>query len=92
MNLESIALHHGNPAGNVVNIRRLADIAHKHGVPLIVDNAVATPYLCRVFDFGVDISIHSLTKYIGGHGATIGRCRVVPLRTRVLRYRPTARF
>ncbi|HVL01162.1 MAG TPA: aminotransferase class I/II-fold pyridoxal phosphate-dependent enzyme, partial [Dongiaceae bacterium] len=55
----------GNPAGNIVDIRRLAEIAHKHGVPLIVDNTVATPYLCRVFDFGADISIHSLTKYIG---------------------------
>ena len=62
----------GNPAGNIVDIRRLAEIAHKHGVPLIVDNTVATPYLCRVFDFGADISIHSLTKYIGGHGTTIG--------------------
>jgi O-acetylhomoserine (thiol)-lyase len=62
----------GNPAGNIVDIERLADIAHKHGVPLIVDNTVATPYLCRVFDHGADISIHSMTKYIGGHGTTIG--------------------
>ncbi|MFZ5602458.1 MAG: O-acetylhomoserine aminocarboxypropyltransferase/cysteine synthase family protein [Pseudomonadota bacterium] len=62
----------GNPAGNVVDIQKLAEIAHRHGVPLIVDNTVATPYLCRVFDHGADIAIHSLTKYIGGHGTTIG--------------------
>jgi O-acetylhomoserine (thiol)-lyase len=62
----------GNPAGNVVDIQRWADIAHEHGVPLIVDNTVATPILCRAFDHGADIVIHSLTKYIGGHGTTIG--------------------
>ena len=62
----------GNPAGNVVDIEKLADIAHENGIPLIVDNTVATPYLCRVFDYGADISIHSLTKYIGGHGTSIG--------------------
>ncbi|MBC53385.1 MAG: O-acetylhomoserine aminocarboxypropyltransferase [Gammaproteobacteria bacterium] len=62
----------GNPAGNVVDIERLAEIAHRHGVPLIVDNTVATPYLCRVFDHGADIVVHSLTKYIGGHGTTVG--------------------
>lgn len=62
----------GNPAGNVVDIRRWADIAHAAGVPLIVDNTVATPLLCRVFDHGADIAVHSLTKYIGGHGTTIG--------------------
>ncbi|MBT3447556.1 MAG: aminotransferase class I/II-fold pyridoxal phosphate-dependent enzyme, partial [Candidatus Thioglobus sp.] len=62
----------GNPAGNVVDISRLAEIAHKHGVPLIVDNTVATPYLCRAFDLGADIVVHSLTKYIGGHGTSIG--------------------
>jgi O-acetylhomoserine (thiol)-lyase len=62
----------GNPAGNIVDIQRLADIAHKHGVPLIVDNTVATPYLCRPFEFGADIVVHSLTKYIGGHGTSIG--------------------
>jgi len=66
--LESI----GNPAGNVVDIARIAEIAHKHGVPVIVDNTVATPYLCRPFDFGADIVVHSLTKYIGGHGTTVG--------------------
>ena len=62
----------GNPAGNVVDIERLAEVAHKHGVPLIVDNTVATPYLCRPIDFGADIVIHALTKYIGGHGNSIG--------------------
>jgi O-acetylhomoserine (thiol)-lyase len=62
----------GNPAGNVVDIEKLADIAHRHGIPLIVDNTVATPYLCRAFDHGADIIVHSLTKYIGGHGTTIG--------------------
>jgi O-acetylhomoserine (thiol)-lyase len=62
----------GNPAGNVVDLERVAEIAHRHGVPLIVDNTVATPYLCKAFDHGADIVIHSLTKYIGGHGTTIG--------------------
>ncbi|MBN9316007.1 MAG: aminotransferase class I/II-fold pyridoxal phosphate-dependent enzyme [Devosia sp.] len=62
----------GNPAGNVVDIQRLAEIAHRHGVPLIVDNTVATPYLCRPIDFGADIVVHALTKYIGGHGNSIG--------------------
>ena len=62
----------GNPFGNIIDIKRFADIAHKRGVPLIVDNTVATPYLCRPIDFGADIVIHSLTKYIDGHGATIG--------------------
>ena len=66
--LESI----GNPAGNVVDIQTITEIAHRHGVPVIVDNTVATPYLCRPFDFGADIVVHSLTKYIGGHGTTIG--------------------
>ena len=62
----------GNPAGNIVDIERLAQIAHRHGVPLIVDNTVATPYLCKPIDFGADIVVHSLTKYIGGHGTSIG--------------------
>ena len=61
----------GNPAGNIVDIKALADMAHKHGVPLIVDNTVPTPYLCRPFEFGADIVVHALTKYIGGHGTTI---------------------
>jgi O-acetylhomoserine (thiol)-lyase len=62
----------GNPAGNVVDIAKLAEIAHKHGVPVIVDNTVATPFLCRPFELGADIVVHSLTKYIGGHGNSIG--------------------
>jgi O-acetylhomoserine (thiol)-lyase len=62
----------GNPLGNVVDLHKLAEIAHRHGVPLIVDNTVATPVLCRPFEHGADIVVHSLTKYIGGHGTTIG--------------------
>ncbi len=62
----------GNPAGNVVDLQALSEIAHKHGVPLIVDNTVATPALIRPFEHGADIVIHSLTKYVGGHGTTIG--------------------
>ena len=61
----------GNPAGNIVDIQALADAAHRHGVPLIVDNTVATPVLCRPFDHGADIVVHALTKYMGGHGTTI---------------------
>ncbi len=62
----------GNPAGNVVDITALADMAHAHGVPLIIDNTVPSPYLCRPFEYGADIVVHSLTKYMGGHGTTIG--------------------
>ncbi len=62
----------GNPAGNVVDIAALSEMAHRHGVPVIVDNTVASPYLCRPFEHGADIVVHSLTKYIGGHGTTIG--------------------
>ncbi|MGB1239188.1 MAG: O-acetylhomoserine aminocarboxypropyltransferase/cysteine synthase family protein [Pseudomonadales bacterium] len=62
----------GNPAANIVDIAKLSEIAHRHGVPVIVDNTVATPYLCRPFEHGADIVIHSLTKYIGGHGTSIG--------------------
>lgn len=62
----------GNPAGNVVDLQAMADIAHSHGVPLIVDNTVASPYLCRPFEFGADIIVHSLTKYIAGHGTIVG--------------------
>ncbi|WP_430311147.1 bifunctional O-acetylhomoserine aminocarboxypropyltransferase/cysteine synthase [Pseudomonas sp. PONIH3] len=62
----------GNPAGNIVDIAALAEAAHRHGVPLIVDNTVATPILCRPFEHGADIVVHSLTKYIGGHGTSIG--------------------
>ncbi len=61
-----------NPSGNIVDIQALATVAHRHGVPLIVDNTAATPYLCRPFEHGADIIIHSLTKYIGGHGNSIG--------------------
>ncbi len=61
----------GNPAGNIVDIQALADAAHRHGVPLIVDNTVATPALCRPFEHGADIVVHALTKYMGGHGTTI---------------------
>jgi O-acetylhomoserine (thiol)-lyase len=62
----------GNPLGNITDFEKLAKIAHKHGVPLIVDNTVPTPYLCRPFEYGADIVVHSLTKYLGGHGNSIG--------------------
>ncbi len=62
----------GNPAGNIIDLQALADAAHRRGVPLIVDNTVATPMLCRPFEHGADIVVHSLTKYIGGHGNSIG--------------------
>lgn len=61
----------GNPAGNIVDIQAIADAAHRHGVPLIVDNTVASPALCRPFEYGADIVVHALTKYMGGHGTTI---------------------
>jgi O-acetylhomoserine (thiol)-lyase len=62
----------GNPLGNVVDLAALAKIAHEAGVPLIVDNTVPTPYLCRPFEHGADIVVHALTKYLGGHGNSIG--------------------
>ena len=62
----------GNPAGNVCDIEALAKVAHRHGVPLLVDNTVATPILLKPFDYGADIAIHSLTKFLGGHGTTLG--------------------
>ena len=62
----------GNPLGNVTDIEKIAKIAHAHGVPLIVDNTVATPYLLRPIDFGADIVVQSLTKYLGGHGNSLG--------------------
>ncbi|MEK8087735.1 aminotransferase class I/II-fold pyridoxal phosphate-dependent enzyme [Aquabacterium sp. A3] len=62
----------GNPAGNITDITRIAEIAHRHGVPLIVDNTVPSPYLCRPFEHGADIVVHSLTKYMGGHGTSLG--------------------
>ena len=66
----------GNPAGNVCDIEALARIAHKHGVPLIVDNTVATPILLKPFDYGADIAVHSLTKFLGGHGTTLGGAKI----------------
>jgi O-acetylhomoserine (thiol)-lyase len=62
----------GNPAGNICDIETLARVAHRHGVPLIVDNTVATPILLRPFEYGADIVVHSLTKFLGGHGTTLG--------------------
>ena len=62
----------GNPQGNVTDIARIAEIAHRHGVPLIVDNTVPSPWLCRPIEHGADIVVHSLTKYLGGHGTSIG--------------------
>jgi O-acetylhomoserine (thiol)-lyase len=62
----------GNPSGNVTDIAAMARIAHRHGIPLIVDNTVPSPYLCRPFEHGADIVVHSLTKYLGGHGTSIG--------------------
>lgn len=62
----------GNPNCNVIDIKKVADIAHKHGIPLIVDNTFATPYLFRPFEHGADIVVHSATKFLGGHGTSIG--------------------
>jgi O-acetylhomoserine (thiol)-lyase len=62
----------GNPAGNICDIEALANVAHRHGVPLIVDNTVATPILLRPIEHGADIVVHSLTKFMGGHGTTMG--------------------
>ncbi|MFO1292513.1 MAG: aminotransferase class I/II-fold pyridoxal phosphate-dependent enzyme [Rubrivivax sp.] len=62
----------GNPLGNVTDFAKLAAVAHAHGVPLIVDNTVPSPYLCRPFEHGADIVVHALTKYLGGHGNSIG--------------------
>jgi O-acetylhomoserine (thiol)-lyase len=62
----------GNPASNVADIQAIADIAHQHGIPLIVDNTFASPYLCRPIEHGADIVVHAATKFIGGHGNSIG--------------------
>ncbi|NEE46497.1 O-acetyl-L-homoserine sulfhydrolase, partial [Streptomyces sp. SID8455] len=62
----------GNPRGDVLDIRAVADVAHAAGVPLIVDNTVPTPFLLRPIEHGADIVIHSATKFLGGHGTTIG--------------------
>jgi O-acetylhomoserine (thiol)-lyase len=61
-----------NPRGNVLDIEAVARIAHEHNVPLVIDNTFATPYLCRPIDYGADIVVHSLTKFMGGHGTSIG--------------------
>lgn len=62
----------GNPAGNIADIAGLAEVAHRHGVPLIVDNTVATPILLRPIEHGADVVVHSLTKFVGGHGTSLG--------------------
>ncbi len=62
----------GNPAGNIVDVAALAEVAHRHGIPLIVDNTVATPALFKPIDVGADVVVHSLTKYMGGHGNSLG--------------------
>ncbi len=62
----------GNPLGNIIDIEAISEAAHKHGVPVVIDNTVATPALCRPFDFGADIVVHSLTKYMSGTGTSIG--------------------
>jgi O-acetylhomoserine (thiol)-lyase len=62
----------GNPAGNVCDLEALADVAHRHAMPLIVDNTVPTPILVRPVDYGADVVVHSLTKFMGGHGTTLG--------------------
>jgi O-acetylhomoserine (thiol)-lyase len=83
----------GNPQGNVTDFARIAQIAHRHGVPLIVDNTVPTPYLSRPFEHGADIVVHSLTKYLGGHGTSIGGAIVdsgkFPWAQHKERFRPT---
>ena len=61
----------GNPSGNIIDLEAVCEAAHKHGVPVIVDNTVASPALCRPFEYGADIVVHSLTKYMGGHGTTL---------------------
>ena len=62
----------GNPGGNVMDIERIAEVAHRHSIPLVMDNTFATPYLCRPIEWGADIVIHSATKFLGGHGTSIG--------------------
>jgi O-acetylhomoserine (thiol)-lyase len=80
----------GNPAGNVCDLEALAQLAHRHGVPLIVDNTVATPILVRPKDYGADIVLHSLTKFMGGHGTTLGGivvdCGTFPWQQHATRY------
>ncbi|MFP6853783.1 MAG: aminotransferase class V-fold PLP-dependent enzyme, partial [Pseudomonadales bacterium] len=62
----------GNPGGNVMDIERIAAVAHRHSIPLVMDNTFATPYLCRPIEWGADIVVHSATKFLGGHGTSIG--------------------
>ena len=62
----------GNPNSNLVDIQKLADIAHSHNIPLVIDSTFATPYLLRPIEYGADIVVHSATKFIGGHGTTLG--------------------
>ena len=80
----------GNPAGNVCDLETLAELAHAHGAPLIVDNTVATPLLVRPGDYGADIVVHSLTKFLGGHGTTLGGiivdCGRFPWKAHAARY------
>jgi O-acetylhomoserine (thiol)-lyase len=80
----------GNPAGNVCDLEALATVAHRHGVPLIVDNTVATPMLVRPVDYGADVVVHSLTKFMGGHGTTLGGiivdCGTFPWEVHAARY------
>ncbi len=78
----------GNPAGNICDIEALAAVAERHGVPLIVDNTVATPILLRPIDYGADIVVHSLTKFMGGHGTTLGGAIVDSGRFRLEGARP----
>src|SRR6202451_4534158 len=80
----------GNPAGNVCDLEALAAVAHRHRMPLIVDNTVATPMLVRPVEYGADVVIHSLTKFMGGHGTTLGGivvdCGKFPWTTHAARY------
>ncbi len=80
----------GNPAGNVADLAAMAEVCHARGVPLMVDNTVPTPCLCRPFEHGADVVVHSLTKYMGGHGSTIGGVIIdsgrFPWRDHVARY------
>jgi O-acetylhomoserine (thiol)-lyase len=62
----------GNPAGNICNLEAFAGVAHRHDVPLLVDNTVATPILLRPFEYGADIIVDSMTKFMGRHGTTLG--------------------
>ena len=80
----------GNPAGNICDIEALAEVAHRHGVPLIVDNTVATPILLRPIEYGADIVVHSLTKFMGGHGTTLGGAIVDSGTFRLARRTPSA--